>query len=59
MMSKKVNIRRAGAYVVKSAESRPTRVASKTSDGFRATPSADDKSLVAELRQTKARKSAA
>jgi hypothetical protein len=59
MMIKKISVRRAGAYVVKSAESRPSRVVSKTSDGFRATPSADDKSLVATLRRTKARKSAA
>jgi hypothetical protein len=59
-MSRKVkNIRRAGAYVVKSAESRSSRVPAKTSEVMRPSPSVDDKHLVEALRRTKAREGAA
>jgi hypothetical protein len=55
-MSRKAstNIRRAGAYVVKSAESGASRVPSKTTDVVRPSPSSDDKQLVAALRRSKA-----
>jgi hypothetical protein len=45
-------IRRAGAYIVKAAESRPSRVVSK-SDGRISTPSSADKRLAHALLQTK------
>jgi hypothetical protein len=55
-MSSKKNIRREGAYIVKSAESRPSRVTSKTySQSAPVTPTSDDKRLVAALRRSKAR----
>ncbi len=46
------SIRRAGAYIVKAAESRPSRVLSK-SDGRTSTPSSDDKRLAQALLKTK------
>lgn len=45
-------IRRAGAYIVKAAESRPSRVVSK-SDGRTSTPSGADKRLAQALLMTK------
>jgi hypothetical protein len=45
-------IRRAGAYIVKAAESRPSRVHAK-SDGRVSTPSGDDKRLARALLKTK------
>jgi hypothetical protein len=45
-------IRRAGAYIVKAAESRPSRVLAK-SDGRISTPSSDDKRLAHALLKTK------
>jgi len=46
--SPSTKIRRAGAYIVKAAESRPSRVVSK-SDGRASTPSGDDKRLAHAL----------
>jgi hypothetical protein len=55
-MSRKVkSIRREGAYIVKSAESPPSRVPSKRAAAAASTPTADDKLLVETLRRTKAR----
>jgi hypothetical protein len=45
-------IRRAGAYIVKAAESRPSRVLAK-SDGRMSTPSSADKRLAHALLNTK------
>jgi hypothetical protein len=45
-------IRRAGAYVVKAAESRPSRVAAKA-NGRIVTPSSDDKRLAHALLKSK------
>lgn len=45
-------IRRAGAYVINAAESRPSRVPSK-SDQRVTTPSGNDKTLARELLKTK------
>lgn len=45
-------IRSAGAYVVKAAETRSSRVASK-STGRSETPNTSDKTLVDALRRTK------
>lgn len=45
-------IRRAGAYIVKAAESRPSRVVSKPA-GRASTPSGDDKRLAQALLKSK------
>lgn len=45
-------IRRAGAYVVKAGESRPSPVAAK-SDGHTSPPTNRDKTLAQELLKTK------
>ena len=45
-------IRRAGAYIVKAAESRPSRVAAKA-NGRISTPNSDDKRLAHALLKTK------
>lgn len=45
-------IRRAGAYIVKAAESRPSRVVSKP-DARPSTPSRDDKRLAEALLKTR------
>jgi hypothetical protein len=45
-------IRRAGAYIVKAAESRPSRVLSE-SNGRSTTPSSADKRLAQALLKTK------
>lgn len=52
-MSKPSKIRRTGAYVVKSAESAPSRVPSKGVAASRPAPTVDDKQLVAALRRTR------
>jgi len=45
-------VRRAGAYIVKAAESRPSGVAGKAS-GRSSTPSTDDKNLAVALLRAK------
>jgi hypothetical protein len=50
--SSSTKVRRAGAYIVKAAESRPSRVDSK-SDGRKSTPSGEDKRLAQALLKTK------
>jgi hypothetical protein len=45
-------IRRAGAYIVKAAESRPSRVLAKSA-GRISTPSSDDRRLADALLKTK------
>lgn len=47
-----IKISRAGAYIVKAAESRPSRVLSKP-HGRISTPSSDDKRLAHALLETK------
>lgn len=47
------SIRRNGAYVVKAAESRPSRVVASKSDGRSRTPSSEDKKLARALLKSK------
>jgi hypothetical protein len=46
--------RRDGAYIIKSAETRPTRVPAKTDRALPPAPSGDYKNLIAALRRAKA-----
>jgi hypothetical protein len=55
MSQKAKSIRREGAYIVKSAETPPSRVPSKRAATGSSAPTADDKRLVETLRRTKAR----
>jgi hypothetical protein len=52
------SFRRAGAYVIKSAESLSSRVPSKTGQNVRPEPTVDDKELVAALRRVRREKAA-
>ena len=52
MSNRSMKARRAGAYIVKAAESRPSRVASK-SGSRTSTPSGNDKRLAHALLKTK------
>lgn len=51
-MAKQVKARRAGAYIVKAAESRPAKVAAKP-DGRSSAPSREDKRLASALLKAK------
>lgn len=56
MSPKAKSIRREGAYIVKSAETAPSRVPANGGVSRSSAPTADDKRLVDSLRRAKARR---